>query len=169
MSLQPQSVYPAVEICGVVRPIPVGYYCWCLAAVPLYAGWCASFTACRDLSPDWGAAYYCCVPAGSAASYHCVSAGDAASYFCVFVGGATTYSDIGFLAERCRAVVHLLRVRPLLRTAVPCLCWAGGKAPTLSTVKRGFTYSLVSIDLGFSLVKFCWEGFGFLCFCSCNP
>jgi hypothetical protein len=67
-------------------------------------------------------ASYCGVPAGSAAYNCCVSAGDAASYFCVFVGGATSYSDIGLIAERCRAVVHLLRVRPLLRTAVPGLC-----------------------------------------------
>jgi len=67
-------------------------------------------------------ASYCGVPVGSAAYICCVSVGDAASYFCVFVGGATSYSGIGLTVERCRAVVHLLRVRPLLRTVVPGLC-----------------------------------------------
>jgi len=57
------------------------------------------------------------------------------SIFCVFVGGATSYSGIGSTAERCRAVVHLLRVWPLLRTGVPGLWWAGWKAPSLSTVE----------------------------------
>jgi len=79
--------------CSVERPFPEEVYCCCFAAVPLCAGWCAFFTACRDLPPNWGAASYCYVTAGGAASY-CY----------VFAGGAASHFDVGLLAERCRAV-----------------------------------------------------------------
>jgi hypothetical protein len=70
----------------VVQPPSVEYYLCCLAVHAcrdLPPGWYASFAACRDLPPGWGAA---------------------SLLLCVCWGGAASYSDVGLLAERCRAV-----------------------------------------------------------------